>query len=340
MKKPLRPWFRAENNAWYVTYQGKQHRLAEGEANKDQAERAFHRLLADGPADPAMPVCVLFDLFLDHAQKHTAPRTYEWYRDFLQDFLLTRGKLLVAELKPFHVSKWLDSHTWEDGTRRGAITAVKRVLNWAVDEGYLKDSPLKRLKKPEKTSRTRLLTDAERAAIRAGYKPGDPWLDFLTALEESGARPGEVARVTAAQVDLDTGVWDFGLKHKTGKKTKKPRIVVLTPVLLELTRRLVQAHPTGPLFLNTHGQPWTRNAIRCRFRRIRLKLGLGNDVVAYLYRHAFVTDALTNGVPIASVAELVGHTDTKMISEHYSKLHERREHLREMAQRARPASGA
>jgi integrase len=57
-------------------------------------------------------------------------------------------------------------------------------------------------------------------------------------MQETGCRPSEVARVTAADMDLGQGVWVLG-KHKTGKRTSQPRVIYLTPVVAELTARLV-----------------------------------------------------------------------------------------------------
>jgi integrase len=123
-------------------------------------------------------------------------------------------------------------------------------------------------------------------------------------------------------------------RHKTAKKTGKPRVIILTPPMVALTVRLAAKHPEGPLFRNVDGNPWTRNAIRCRFRRIRTKLGLGGNLVAYLYRHTFTTDALENGAGIADVCELLGHTTTDMVMRHYQHLREKREHLRQAAIKA------
>ena len=52
--------------------------------------------------------------------------------------------------------------------------------------------------------------------------------------QETGCRPGEVARVTAADVNLELGVWILK-RHKTAKKTGKPRIVYLMPSMIDLT---------------------------------------------------------------------------------------------------------
>lgn len=81
-------------------------------------------------------------------------------------------------------------------------------------------------------------------------------------------------------------------------------------------------------------RPFSRNGIRCRFRRLRAKLPHLEGVVSYCYRHSFITDALANGVPAATVAELVGHKDLKMIQDHYSHLAEKTQLLRDAAERA------
>jgi integrase len=154
-------------------------------------------------------------------------------------------------------------------------------------------------------------------------------------MQETGARPGEIASVTAAHVDLKNGIWILH-QHKTAKMTQqsKPRIIILTPTMIELTTKLLEQYREGPLFRNGSGKAWNRNSICCRFRRVREKLHLGEDVVAYLYRHSFATEALANGAGLVEVCELLGHTSTDMVMRHYQHLGERREHLRQAAMKA------
>jgi site-specific recombinase XerD len=99
-------------------------------------------------------------------------------------------------------------------------------------------------------------------------------------------------------------------------------------------------HPEGPLFTNEDGRPWNRNAIRCRFRRVRKKLPLGGDLVAYLYRHAVTTDLLESGTGLAQAAELLGHKGAERIMRHYSKQRKRGQHLRDHITRATRKDGA
>lgn len=339
MRTP-KPFYRRFNDTWYVQIGKQQVRLAKGKANEAEAYRRYFEVMAEHPtgrmADPLPDPKVAFvcDLFLEWCQKHNAPRTYQWYRDFLQNFCEHCGKMALSELKPFHVTRWLDANPDWNGSRRGAISAVKRAFNWAVEQGLLTANPVKGVKKPPPRARERFLTPEERRKIFDNYPEGDCFRDFLFALEHTGCRPGEVGMVTAEHANLAMGVWVFD-EHKTEHVTAEPRIVILTPEMVNLTRWLIAEHPEGPLFRNEDGQPWSRNAIRCRFRRVREKLQLGGDLVAYLYRHAVCTDLLESGTGIAQAAEILGHKGTEMIMRHYSKLRERREHLRDQLKKAR-----
>ena len=54
----------------------------------------------------------------------------------------------------------------------------------------------------------------------------------------------------------------------------------------------------------------------------------------YTFRHSWCTHALERGVDAVTVATLMGHRDTTMISRHYAHLIQRRDHLRESVRKA------
>ncbi|HEX3147892.1 MAG TPA: site-specific integrase [Gemmataceae bacterium] len=333
------PWYRTSKGAWYVQVGRKQHRLVKGpeEATRKAAYEAFYKLMAARPeqllSTQKVTVAFLCDLFLDHSQKNHEPQTYRLYRYYLQAFCDAYGRLLASELKPFHVTRWLDGRTGWKASRRHAALAPKRACAWADKQGILSPSPLRSLEVEPGNRRTRVLTKDEQDQILAAVKD-QQFRDFLFAMLDTGCRPGEVARVTAAEVNLDLGVWVFE-KHKTAKKTKKPRVVYLTPAMVEMTRARIEMFPDGPLFRGPRGnKPFTRNGIRCRFWRLREKLPHLKHFVAYSVRHNFCTSALMNGVGVAQVAELMGHSDTQMVSRVYGHLAEQVTHMREAARKA------
>jgi integrase len=314
--------------------------IPKGEGNKEEAYEAFYRLMALEGRTPAKHVTLgeLCVRFREFSKGEHAESTAEWYRGHLQSLIDFKDyiKRKASELTPSEISAWIKSRKIGQSTRRGAITAVKSLYSWgATNCGLPPDHPIRRMERPP-MKRRRPLTAEEIEAIFAAV-PDRAFRDFLTALQQTGARPAEIARVTAQEVHGD--VWVLG-EHKTAKRTGKERVIYLNEVMVELTRERVQLFPEGPIFRQHRGKrPWNRNAIRCRFKRLRQKLGLEAGVVCYGLRHAFVTDALERGVPIATLAEIVGHADTKMISAVYSHLHERREHLRKAVEQATGLKG-
>jgi integrase len=130
--------------------------------------------------------------------------------------------------------------------------------------------------------------------------------------------------------------------HKTAKKTGKPRVVYLTPAMVDLSRRLIAANPDGPMFRGPRrNSPYSRNAVRIRFRNLRKKHPELKGIVAYSYRSSFATDALEGGVPDATVAALLGHTGTATLHRFYNRLSGRVGHLKDAAEKAtRRAPGA
>lgn len=336
MRQP-KPWFRASKNAWFVELGGKQIRLAKGRESEREAYDAFYRLMSARPEHLPPPdkitVARLCDLFLDHSQRHHSPDTYALYRHFLQSFCDAHGRLPAAAVKPFHLSRWLDANPSWDAARRHAVMAVKRAFSFADQQGVLTPNPVRHVAQEPVRRRTRVLTKDEQAEILAAIKD-EPFRQFVLAMIETGCRPSEVARVTAADVNLDLGVWVFHA-HKTAKKTGKPRVVYLTPAAVELTRDLVAKFPDGPLFRGPRGgRPFSRNNVRCRFKRLRDKLPHLEHFVCYNLRHTYATHALLNGVGVAQVAELLGHTSTEMVSKVYGHLAGEVAHLREAAKRA------
>jgi hypothetical protein len=119
------------------------------------------------PEADALRVATVCDLFLDHSQKHHVPDSYHWYRGYLQDFCNLYSTLLVQDLKPLHVSKWLDAHPGWRGGRRGAVIAIKQAFNWAEGEGLLAVSPIRKVKKPPQTFRERVFSREERQEVMA-----------------------------------------------------------------------------------------------------------------------------------------------------------------------------
>ncbi len=353
MKRVPQPFFRPAKNRWYVQLDGKHVNLGPDET---EAWAKYHEIMAERARNPqpkiipikvrATLVPAVLDAYLDWLMNRVregskAQRTYDWYHDYLQDFLRFKTEsyriqdLAVPQLEPIHVYQWVDSHPgWKSG-KRGAMTAVQRAMTWAAKAGLLKSaggaSPLAALEKPQQGRREQLVTPEEYQKVFALVSDRE-FQDLLELSWETGARPHELFTVTAAYVDLPNARWIFPVKESKGKRVQ--RVVYLTDKALAITQRLVVKNPTGALLLNTDGAAWTGAAVNCRFQRIREKLGVKYSL--YALRHSFCTFALEGGqLDAVTVSMLMGHRDTTMISRHYSHLGQRIEYMRQAAAKAK-----
>ncbi len=155
-KQNWEPFWRTDRACYYVQHGTKQIRLP---ADKDEAWRLWHELMARPPEEPkvisygqATPVVVVIDKFLDWAEANSTPRTFAWRKENLQTFCQSIPKTLtVAQLKPFHVTQEMNAHpTWGGDTRANFARSVQRAFNWATDQGLIGKSPIVKVEKPEK----------------------------------------------------------------------------------------------------------------------------------------------------------------------------------------------
>jgi integrase len=345
MPRPPSFWFWSARNVWCCTLDGKRHILARGKANESQARDEFHKLMAgrsQGLAADARRITFgeLAASFLEDTaaavdRGERAAVTLEGYVRHLKSAAQQLGGIRATDLRPHDVLTWSNDPAkgWNSTTRAGAITAVKVVTRWSRRRRLIKEDPLVDLQKPARKRRENVLTEEQADLVLAAILPG-PFRDLVFCLRETGARPGELATLAATKVSPDGQVWTVRNKtrHKTGKEE---RLIYATAAAAEVVLRLVREHDAGPIFRNSDGLPWTRAAMAQAFARLRKKLGMGGELSAYSFRHLYATTALEREVPIATLAELMGHSDTQMISKNYSHLYRHKDHLRDAAKRAR-----
>ncbi len=77
--------------------------------------------------------------------------------------------------------------------------------------------------------------------------------------------------------------------------------------------------PTAPLFMRANGVRWDRNSWKLPIRAAAKTLGLPPEATAYTLRHSTITDLVTAGLPLLTIAQISG-TSAAMIERHYGHL--------------------
>lgn len=335
MPRPGKPFWKKSHRAYYSNIGGKPVRLG---TTREEAETEYHRLkfeqksaqLESGQKGTNGDVCkparhhveTVVDVctkYLAHLEKNRKERTFQWYRDTLKLFCKEVGRsLTVEELIPHHLTDWADSHAddWSPTTRFNYMRAVQGAFRWAARQRIIKTNPIEYVEKPTPESREVIITEKQWDSILANYSDDDPFRDLLVFARGSGARPQESKKIERRHLQQDGRVAVF-LKSESKKKGRKRRnrVLYIPPPLRSMLNRLCDKHPEGPLFRNQDGNPWTTNAIRSRFRRVRQKLKL-KQLFMYAVRHTWETNMLLEK-PLQLVAELAGH-DPKTAMSNYN----------------------
>lgn len=332
-----KPWFWQAKQAWYVVLHGKRMRLGK---DKEKSQRRFHRLMAErGEAaipDSPLTVSELTELYLADLGERAEERTVYVARCCLKPFITNYERLLARQLRPRDVYEVVRKHgQWNATTENHVLSRLLAVFNWAVKRDLMATNPLSGLRKPKAMSRgTNAVISPEDHALLMEAAP--KYLrNVLFALQQTGARPCEVLRVTKADFHAEQAIWILD-RHKTAHETGRPRIIFLTPAVASLCKELAEKHPTGPLFRRASGKAFPEAYYLARLVRSRChQLGI-RSVIPYGYRHTFATDALASGVPDAHVAELLGHQGTAMLHRHYNHLTAKSRAMRQALERVRP----
>ena len=138
---------------------------------------------------------------------------------------------------------------------------------------------------------------------------------FVRALCLLPLRPGALAALTAGDFDKRTAELTIG-KDKTGKPR---RIQLPTEAAKLLTEQAENKLPGAPLFMRANGKPWDKNSWKLPIAAAVAVAKLPGHATAYTLRHSTITDLVSAGLPLLTIAQISG-TSAEMIERHYGHL--------------------
>jgi len=249
------------------------------------------------------------------------------------------GHLQLTRLTPAHIQGWYKS-LLEKGLSANAVINYSRRLNSclqrAVDLDYLHRNPVSKAKLPRHIKRPIRTLTVEEARKLQGAADGDRLEALLVLALSCGARQGELLALNWDDLDLEKGWIDIRrtLKKKPGggfrfeqpKTESGLRRIRLTRQALEgLTRhrarQAAEAMRLGPawknkgrlIFVNEVGSPIHNANLTSRiFKRWLHAAKIPAGFRFHDLRHSCASLLLASGVPVAVVAEMLGHSSVAM----------------------------
>jgi integrase len=303
--------------------------------NGNSAAESESQPAPEPAAKPSITVAYVLRQFLawldkELAAKRLSPGTCNYYRQSLEGkakkrksfvpFIDFVGEMSVDEFGEYVVKDWIDTHYahGSDTYHNTLLRPIKRAFKWATTKQsgrLISENPIDELQITAADSREIEITDAQWAEIEV--KAEGPFLDLLIVLKETGARPQELRAAESKHLQSNGGKprLYFAKPVKKTRGKQKPRKIYLNERAFAICRRLAEQYPTGPLFRNEDCNAWTKNALGCKCKRMKLDFRF----FPYALRHKFCTDKLKQGMPPATVAELLGNS-VDMVSKVYNQL--------------------
>jgi integrase len=187
------------------------------------------------------------------------------------------------------------------------MATLRRMLNFAVTEGWLIHNPFSKTDKiisnASERARDRVLFYEEENRLlteckdeRAHIKP------ILICALDTAMRPEEIYKLIWSDVDFDN---DIITVRATNTKTEIERIVGITPRLKAELAQLWKASPKN-LQSSVFGVKSIKNAFKTACRRAGVEKFRFRDC-----RHTATTRMVNSGMPQAEIMKVTGHTQLK-----------------------------
>ena len=220
------------------------------------------------------------------------------------------GRLPLDAIRRIDVERWFDTYSRSaPGGANKSLEILGQIMNAALAAGRVETAPVKGIAKNPRPKLTRFLSAEEIERLHrvldrlVGERPSRrPQAEVIRLLLLTGCRKGEILKLRWSEVDgdrLNLAVTKTGPRRVWLSQSaqailaRQPRAA--SPYVFPSPRR-----PDKPLSDTMH-----------LWRRARKEAGL-DDVRLHDLRHTVASQAVARGVPLSTVARMLGHADPVM----------------------------
>ena len=321
-------------NTWYVDfeYQGKRIRKSLGIRSKQMAELRLKDIdvkIAQKKFNLGPPDSISFQdfakKFLEWYEVQNSMKSYEDYRNLFRSTLIpyfSNLNLTDINTEMIEIYKAERIKKISPSSVNKELIALRHLFNKAILWGYLALNPAKDVKKLRVRQKTVRFLSVEEIHMLLAVNPSHLRPVFMTAIH-TGLRKSELFRLEWDDIDFNRG--NILVRNKEEGHTKNYKIREV-PMTVELKNELKQmkdknGKESGFVFLRIDGLPHGGDIRRTLVRCIK-KTGM-RPFTLHDLRHTFASHLVMDGVDLASVKELMGHSEIKttMIYAHLAPDH-------------------
>jgi integrase len=215
-----------------------------------------------------------------------------------------------------------------------AIELLRSVFNWAK----VKPNPCDGVKTGSSGTRETILEDAEAyrrlfatlEKMEVERRIRSPVADAIRLIALTGCRRGEAAGLRWAHVDLKQGRLVLPPQsHKTGRKTGKPREIILPAEAQKIIARQAEGGPHDFVFTPTRGDGAI--ALSKAWQKVRKEAHLPPALGLHGLRHSIASHLAMGGAQAAEIMTAMGHRQLSTTQRYIHFAQSKRQTLAERA---------
>ena len=196
------------------------------------------------------------------------------------------------------------------GTARMSIELLRAIFNWAK----VHPNPCDGIKTGTRGTRETILEDAAAYGrlfatlerMEREWRIRGPVADAIRLIALTGCRRGEAVGLRWQHVDLkQSRIVLPPQSHKTGRKTGKPREIVLPEVAKDIIARQPEASPDDFVFAPTRGNGAI--ALSKAWRKVRAEADLPPKLGLHGLRHSIASHLAMGGAQAPEIMMAMGH---------------------------------
>ncbi|MGC1345174.1 MAG: site-specific integrase [Methyloceanibacter sp.] len=200
------------------------------------------------------------------------------------------------------------------GTARMSIDLLRVIFNFAIRERLVKVNPCVGVKTGSSGTRETILDDAADYArlfqtldrMELERRIRAPVADAIRLIALTGCRRGEAAGLRWSHVDLQHGRLVLPpTAHKTGRKTGKPRTIILPSTAQAIIAQQPEGQPQDFVFAPARGN--NALALSKAWRKVRAEANLPADIGLHGLRHSLASHMAMAGAQAPEIMQVVGH---------------------------------
>ena len=246
----------------------------------------------------------LLELYINHLiARNKSQKTIKTFKSIILKFLKHIGNKKITEVTTWDLDSFLAElrkNGYKAGSTYTAAVAIKKFLDYLGLSNNIKGFEYP--KRPKELPK--YLTPQEVNKLIEATNDNKEKL-IVKLLYTTGIRVGELVKIKIQDIDIDNcTIRVFG-------KGSKEREVFFPPSLRQLIRKVKGDRPPDDYLIKGKRGPIHYVTVERIVRKLAKKAGLKKKVTPHILRHSFATHALSKGMDVREIQELLGHASLK-----------------------------